>query len=85
MHKRDASWLKGNRHKIAHTHGSSLISTKKLVLMGKLLTRCCRMAVAKALKKIIMMRILARQDDLRYVIIKSKAASLIYISAHVIS
>jgi hypothetical protein len=31
-----------------------------------------------------MMRILARQDDLRYVIIKSKAVSLIYISVHVI-
>jgi hypothetical protein len=41
-----------NRHKIAHTHGSSLISTKKLVSMGKLLTRCCRMAIAKALKKV---------------------------------
>jgi hypothetical protein len=41
---------KENMHKIAHTHGSSLISTKKLVSMGKLLTRCCRMAVAKALK-----------------------------------
>jgi hypothetical protein len=49
VHKRDASWLKGNRHKIAYTRGSSLISTKKLVSMGKLLTRCCRKAVAKAL------------------------------------
>jgi hypothetical protein len=39
-----------NRHKIVHTHGNSLISTKKLVSMGKLLTRCCRMAIAKALK-----------------------------------
>jgi hypothetical protein len=58
MHKRDASWLKGNRHKIAHTHGSSLITTKKQVSMGKLLTRCCRMAVAKALKNM---------QELRYV------------------
>jgi hypothetical protein len=40
-----------NRHKIARTHGSSLISPKKLVSMGKRLTRYCRMAVAKALKK----------------------------------
>jgi hypothetical protein len=41
-----------NMHKIAHTHGSSLISMKKLVSMGKLLTRCCRMAIAKALKNV---------------------------------
>jgi hypothetical protein len=27
-----------NRHKIAHTHGSSLIGMKKLVSMGKVLT-----------------------------------------------
>jgi hypothetical protein len=35
--------------------------------------------------QVLLMRILARQDDLRYVIIKSKAVSLICISAHVIS
>jgi hypothetical protein len=34
MHSTYASTGATNRHKIAHTHGSSLLSTKKLVSYG---------------------------------------------------
>jgi hypothetical protein len=32
MHSKDASTGSTNRHKIAHMHGNSMLSTKKLVL-----------------------------------------------------
>jgi hypothetical protein len=34
MHSRNASTGSMNRHKIVHTHDSSLLSTKKLVSYG---------------------------------------------------